>query len=285
MEPKIAADYPLEVGENPIWNPIRNMLFWTDIPRGTIYCFDPISGQSDVYYRDTVVGGFTIQEDGSLLLFGERGSVKILEKGKTRYIIEEIPEERDTRFNDVIADPEGRVFCGTMPSDDHHASVYRLECDGTIERVIEGVGLSNGMGFSTDGKLFYHTDTYYHSIYVYTYDQETGSLSDRRVFAVVSEDDGNPDGLTVDADDYVWSARWGGSSIVRLSPYGELTDSIYIPVRKVTSLTFGGRDYMDIFVTTAGGDNREEEGDFAGSLLYLRSGIEGKPEFLSTVGL
>src|SRR5450631_3608922 len=110
------ADYACETGENPLWHPLEKRLYWCDIPRGRIFCFDPSSGSHEQCYAGRPVGGFTIQSDGSLLLFMDRGTVAIWQDGKVKEILPEIEEEHASRFNDVIADPVGRVFCGTMSS-------------------------------------------------------------------------------------------------------------------------------------------------------------------------
>jgi sugar lactone lactonase YvrE len=285
MEPEIVVDYELKIGECPLWNSEEQMVYWEDIHTGKIFRFDPASGVHETVYEGDVVGGFTIEEDGALLLFMENGSVKVFRDGSLTTVVEEIPEERGTRFNDVIADPEGRVFCGTMPGKDHPASVYRLDRDGSITKVIEGVGLSNGMGFTPDLEKMYHTDSPKRTIYLYEYDRGSGTLGGRSVFVRTPEGEGVPDGLTVDTEGCVWSARWDGGCIVRYSAGGEEMLRITFPVKKVSSLTWGGRDYADLYVTTAGGDNRHEEGREAGALFRVRTAIRGVGEFRSRVTL
>jgi sugar lactone lactonase YvrE len=285
MEPEIVVDYELKIGECPLWNSEEQMVYWEDIHTGKIFRFDPASGVHETVYEGDVVGGFTIEEDGALLLFMENGSVKVFRDGSLTTVVEEIPEERGTRFNDVIADPEGRVFCGTMPGKDHPASVYRLDRDGSITKVIEGVGLSNGMGFTPDLEKMYHTDSPKRTIYLYEYDRGSGTLGGRSVFVRTPEGEGVPDGLTVDTEGCVWSARWDGGCIVRYSAGGEEMLRITFPVKKVSSLTWGGRDYADLYVTTAGGDNRNEEGREAGALFRVRTAIRGVGEFRSRVTL
>ncbi len=285
MDFELIADYNCVVGEGPMWHPIENRVYWADIPRGRIFCYDPATGQHRTIFEHGEVGGFTVQSDGSLLLFMDRGAVASLRDGNLDYLFREIAEERDTRFNDVIADPAGRVFCGTMPAPTHLGSLYRLDADGTITQALDGVGISNGMGFTPDAKQMYFTDSPTHNIYIFDYDVETGELSNRRVFVNTEENDGIPDGMTVDSEGYVWSARWDGSSLVRYSPDGEQVSRIWFPARKVSSVIFGGEDYTDMYVTTAGGEDKTGEGPGAGCLYRINLGVRGKPEFLSKVGL
>ena len=285
MNLELIADYQCVVGEGPMWHPMERVVYWTDIPNGRIFRYDPATGEHNLVFERGQIGGFTVQQDGSLLLFMESGAVALLKDGELVYLISEIPEERESRFNDVIADPAGRVFCGTMPSEDHLGNLYRLDTDGSITRVLGGIGISNGMGFTPDAKQMYFTDSPTHNIYIFDYDISTGELSNQRVFVNAGENDGIPDGMTVDAEGFVWSARWDGSSLVRYSPDGEQVSRIWFPARKVSSVIFGGEDYTDMYVTTAGGQDKIAEGPGAGCLYRLNVGIPGKPEYLSRVGI
>lgn len=284
MTPQIAVDHKSVVGECPIWHPFDKKLYWIDIPEGIIFRYDPETGNHEEFYSGEVIGGFTIQEDGSLLLFLERGAVKILKDGETSTVIDEIYEELDTRFNDVIADPEGRVFCGTMPAKDNKARLYRLDTDGSITKILDGIGISNGMGFTPDRKQMYFTDSPGGKIYLFDYDLETGKIKNQRMFVTVPESEGVPDGMTVDKEGCIWSARWDGGCLIRYKPDGKEDLRIQFSAKKVSSVTFGGEDYRDIYVTTAGGDKREEEGPDAGALFHLNLDIQGVPEFLSKIG-
>jgi D-xylonolactonase len=281
----MVADENSGIGEGPLWHPTEKKVYWVDIAGGSMFRYDPDHRTHERVYQGLPVAGLTLQEDGTLLLFMARGAVGIWKNGELAFIIDEIPEERDTRFNDVIADPEGRVFCGTMPSEDHLGSLYRLDTDGTLTRILERIAVSNGMGFTPDRKQMYYTDSGKGEIYLFDYEPVSGELSNERVFQKVPGSEGVPDGMTVDSEGYVWSARWDGGCLVRYAPDGTEVLRIPFPARKVSSLTFGGPDYRDIYVTTAGGENREEEGSGAGALFHLDLGIQGVPESFSRIGL
>lgn len=285
MKPHIVADYLCETGEGPLWHPTEKRLYWADIPRGMLFRLDPATGEHERFFDGPVVGGFTIQTDGSLLLFMDKGAVAFLRDGKLEYLLDEIPEERHTRFNDVIVDPAGRVFCGTMATDDKQGSLYRLDRDGSYRQVVGDIGISNGLGFTPDRKQMYYTDSRDRTIYLFDYDETTGDISNKRVFLTTPEGEGIPDGLTVDAEGYVWSARWDGWSLYRYSPDGEQVRRIEFPAKQVSSVTFGGDDLTDMYVTTAGGHDRQSNGPSAGALFKMNLGIKGAPEFLSRVGL
>lgn len=282
-EPELIADYACVVGEGPLWHPDERRLYWVDIERGRMFRYDPATGAHEPIYQGAPVGGATIQEDGALLLFMARGAIAIWRDGQLRTVIDEIADERGGRFNDVIADPAGRVFCGTMPIEQRPGRLYRLDLPHDLRVVQPEVGLPNGMGFTPDRTQIYHTDTKQRRIYRSQYDQTTGTLANRQVFVEIAPELGVPDGMTVDAEGFVWSANWGGGCLVRFAPDGREVARIEFPASNVSSVTFGGEDYRDMYVTTAGGDDKAANGTGAGALFRLRPGIQGVPEFRSRI--
>ena len=284
MEPELIADYQDECVENPLWHPQEKKLYWVDIDRGRIFRFDPATRKSEMCYEDIPVGGFTIQQDGALLLFRTKGEVVLWRNGKITSVIKEIPEERKLRFNDVIADPEGRVFCGTYSDKGIPGRLYCLDTDGSIHKILYNIGCSNGMGFTLDRKQMYYTDSVAKTIYIFDYNRETGALANQRVFLKLSvAEEGVPDGMTVDAAGHIWSARWDGWSLVRYSPQGIEEQRIRFPASKVSSVTFGGDTLTDMYVTTASRGGKTKNGPRAGALFRLSPGIKGMPEFYSRI--
>jgi sugar lactone lactonase YvrE len=288
MNIEAVADCACVVGEGPLWHPDEQCLYWTDIDAGRLFRYHPATSTHEQVYEGEKVGGLTLQADGALLLFMARGAIKIWRDGVLTTVVEEIPDERETRFNDVIADPVGRVFCGTMPAKEKKARLYLLDTDGSLRVVLEGVGLSNGMGFTPDVRHLYFTDSTARSISLFDYEQATGIITNRRLFVQTPDEEGVPDGMTVDAEGYVWSARWGGSCLVRYAPDGTEEQRISLPAPKVSCPVFGGAEYSDLYITTAGGDKREADGPEAGVLFRMNTGAEGirgVPEFRSRIGL
>lgn len=285
MEAELAVDCACRTGEGPLWHPDEQQLYWVDIPNGRLFRFDPQTNGHEVSYQGEVMGGFTVQADGALLFFKQRGAVSLW-RGRAEFtLINEIPTERETRFNDVIADPVGRVFAGTMSRPGAPSRLYRIETDGSVTLVLDGLGLANGMGFTPDRMHLYLTDTHARKIYRFDYDQVTGDLRNQQVFAEIPgrEGEGRPDGLTVDAEGGVWSARWDGGCVVRYSSGGEEVERIAVPTAQVSSVAFGGAEFSDLYITTAGGDDRSHLGPHAGALFRYRPGINGLPEFRSQV--
>ena len=289
MEIELIADYECDIGENPLWHPQEQSVYWTDIDRGKIFCFDTKTNTHKQVYQGAAVSGFTVQEDGKLLLFMAKGAVATWEKGNLEYIIKEIPEDRETRFNDVIADPRGRVFCGmcgTPGIKNSLGKLYRIDTDGSINTVLENIIGPNGIGFNLDTTKMYYTDSGRGTIYEFDYDIETGSISNQRIFIKVPHEKGVPDGMTVDSKGYIWSARWDGSAVYQYDPKGIEMQKITFPAKKVSSVTFGGPNYMDMYVTTAlQGSSKELDGTDAGALFRCSAGIQGKPEFYSKLSI
>jgi D-xylonolactonase len=208
----------------------------------------------------------------TLTLLPPDGSLKVLR---------DIFDEGTARFNDVIADPEGRVFAGTIGHTPESGGLVKLERDGSIDLLFRGTGCSNGMGFSPDLRTFYWTCSTRRRIYAFDYDRATGGLSRERIFYQATDDEGIPDGMTVDRDGHVWSARWDGYSVVHHAPDGQKIETFSFPVGKVSSLCFGGPTRDEFFVTTAGGIPGSATAD--GSIYRWKAGASGPAEFRSRV--
>ncbi|WP_224337632.1 SMP-30/gluconolactonase/LRE family protein [Haloprofundus halobius] len=295
INPQLVVDLECETGEGPLWHPDEELLYWSDIPRGRLYAYDPRTEEHELVYNDDDerIGGFTVQENGALLLFQEFGAVRQFDPsdGRITTIAKQNPDQFSERFNDVIADPEGRVFCGVMPDTNNGVpgQLYRLNRDGSFELVCEECGLPNGMGFSPDLSQMYFTDSGGDKpsssgyIYRYKYDRATGSITDPEVFLEASDFDGKPDGLTVDAEGHIWSAFWNGNSLVRFAPDGTRRETVQFDPKKVSSVTFAGKSYNDIYVTTACIEGREREGRGAGSVFRVDLDVSGREEFRSKI--
>ena len=301
VEPELVADARCIVGEAPLWHARERCLYWVDAPRCRLYRYAPATGAHELAYQGPegeYLSSFTIQADGALLLFTAHVAVRLWRAGATApppVVIDAPPETRGWFLNDTIADPRGRVFGGTLPLSIFSGGAtggprqpgkqYRLDPDGSLRVVIDAVRTPNGMGFTPDGRGLYFTDSGARSIVRYDYDAATGGLGNRRAFVETAPDQGVPDGMTVDAEGCVWSARWGASCVVRYSPAGRELGRIAFPAKFVASCTFGGDDYGDLYVTTAVSPfANKDERPGAGGLYRLRPGVRGVPEFVSRVG-
>jgi D-xylonolactonase len=276
------ANYHCEVGENPLWDERTGRIHWLDIDTGRLFRADHETLEHECFYRGDKVGGFTFQEDGSLLLF-ESDRIALLEtNGRRRVLLEGIDSDM-ARFNDVIADPEGRVYAGTIGRTSTSGGLYRIDRDLRVTCLWKETGCANGMGFTRDFSRFYWTCSTTRRIFVSDYDRATGELPNRRVFYTAPEAEGTPDGLTLDARDRIFSARWGGGCVLEMTEAGAIVGRIDLPVPKVSSCAFGGPALDTLYVTTAGG--REGSTSDDGTLYRVKLETQGRLELRSRVGL
>lgn len=276
------ANYHCKCGENPLWDDQKGIMYWVDIPPGRLFSYDPATGKHEQLIDSGVTtGGFTFQDDGSLLLFRETDMARFDLDTKEITTLVEFTDPGMSRFNDIMADPEGRVFAGTIGKTKESGGLYRVDKDGTVTQLFLGSGCANGMGFSPDQKRFWWTCSTTRKIFVFDYDRATGELSNRSVFLDVTEETGVPDGMAVDADGVVWSARWDGYGVFRYDQEGKFIEKIPFPVAKTSSVAFGGPDLTDIYVTTAGGSDDSDTAD--GTLYRASVGIKGQKEYRSRI--
>ncbi len=264
-----------KLGENPLWDERKSCLYWTDIDGGTLHCYR--ENQHNVIYRGDKVGGFTLQEDGSLLLF-RVSDIARLEPGGEAETLLTVQEGGMERFNDVIATPGGDVFAGTVGSSETSGGVYRIFRNGVVEQLWDGSHVANGMGFSPDLKYFYWTDSAARHIYRFYYDETTHKLSGRELICDVHDTEGFPDGLAVAADGSFFSARYGGGILVHHAGNGRVLERLELNAENVTSAAFGGVGLKKLYVTSAAGGGTE-----AGAVFEHNAGVAGRPEFRSQV--
>ena len=227
-------------------------LYFSDVTRGGVHCLAPDGSVAIAVPKRRGVGGIALHADGGLVLSGR--NICHVRDGETR-IVFELPDVGG--FNDLFTDAVGRVYVGSLRDDPFSVGgerkageAYRIDIDGDVTQIYDGVGLSNGIGFSPDGRRLYHSDSAIQSILVHDLD-ENGDVdaSSRAVFARVNG--GVPDGLAVDVDGGVWVAVYGGSRVERFAPDGTSDRSITVPAEGVTSLVFAGPDLADLIVVSA----------------------------------
>jgi D-xylono/L-arabinono-1,4-lactonase len=281
---ELVADLQCDTGENPLWCRQRKRLLFVDIPAGILYAYDPAKNRHSEIITTRVTGGFTLQDDGSLLLFQDGYIATLGKEGFVREVMNKACPGNE-RFNDVIADPEGRVFAGTLGGGP--GRLLRFDTNGRVTEMMNGIGCANGMGFTPDLSGMYFTDSHAGKIYYFNYDRKTGNLGKPRVFIRVPKKIGLPDGMTVDTAGYIWTALWHGGRVQRYTPSGKLDREIFFPVTQTSSVTFGGPKLDEMYVTSAGveTDLRRGIGRPRGGGLYRACvpGISGKLPFRSKV--
>lgn len=285
MKIEVVVDVPCHLGESPVWHPFENGIYWLDITQGHVHAYNLATHNHKIVYQGDPVGGLTVQADGSLLLLMSGGIVASWKSGKLKVLTKiKGSYELERRFNDAIADSTGRVYTGTVHPHDKTGRFYRIDPDGKTTTLLYDVFTSNGMAFSIDQKRFYYTETRAWKIHVFDYDGKTGDLTNKQTFIQIprGEKESKADGLAMDTQGFLWSASYDAGRIIRYSTEGFEERRIDLPVRKVTSLTFGGRNLNRLYITTAGGDDRTLT-PLAGSLFRVTPRVSGLPRYFSRI--
>lgn len=270
-----------QLGENPLWDARRQTLFWTDITAGELHAWRDGMTKDRPIYTGPMVGGFTLEADGSLLLFRVSDLARFNPDTGECQSLRKFSDPGMQRFNDVMADPAGRVYAGTIGKDKESGGLFRFDPDGSSRLLFRGTGCSNGMGLSPDGKTFYWTCSTTNQIFAFDYDAGSGELANRRVFyAANTEDEGTCDGLCIDAEGHVWSARWDGHRLRRHAPDSSVVAEIAVPASRVTSCCFGGEKLQTLYITSARGETDPGYCE-AGSVFTLDVKIPGLPRCAS----
>lgn len=246
---EVAVQAGATLGEGPTWDAARERLIWVDILGSRVHTYEPGSGRRSVRTTEQHVGAAKPRAGGGLVLNLRDGIAVVDPDGTFRWLHHEAVPGR--RGNDAAVAPDGSLWAGTMRYDEAPGggTLSRITGDGPAETVLDDVAVSNGTGWSPDGRLMYYVDSPTRQVDVFHY--EDGRITGRRRFAEIEEGAGFPDGLTVDADGCVWVALWDGGAVRRYTPDGELDRAIELPTPRVTACAFGGPDLTDLYITTA----------------------------------
>lgn len=254
MEIRCLLDARAKLGEGPVWCDRRQALFWIDILAPAVQMYNPATQKRETIHLPSVIGAVALFCDERLLVALQTG-LGILDLQSKEIQIRAHPELDlcENRYNDGKCDAKGRFWIGSMnmPECRPTGSLYRVEHDWRVRKALDGLIISNGMGWSPDQRLMYLADSGQGCIYVLDFDPEEGQVRNRRVFAPPLQGRGVADGLTVDTDGCVWCACWDGACVLRYDPSGRLDRAIEMPVPRPTSLTFGGSALKTLMVTSA----------------------------------
>jgi len=284
-ELEIAVDIQATLGEGPCWH--NEKLYWIDIVEGNVHVHNPANNENKVYEVGEMIGTIAPRESGGLLL-SLPSSFAFLDE-ETGTIDKFCPIEEDkpeNRFNDGKCSPEGRFWCGSM----EHAEInkkgtlYVLNADHSFSAKRDGILVSNGLAWTADGKTMYYTDSGTKRVDAYDYNVDNGDITNLRTVIQLGEDDGFPDGMTIDKEGMIWLAQWGAFCVCRYNPKtGERLQKIDLPAAHTSACTFGGPNMDELYITTARSRISEEELNGpqkkAGSLFKIKTNTEGIPAY------
>ena len=280
---QLVWEIPAILGEGPLWVEAENAVYWVDIFSNKVHRYALADGGKTTWTFDFEVtslsprraGGFigTIKDGYAYINFDVLSASPIV-----------LPEadQPGNRFNDGKVDNSGRYWAGTMDIEQvgETGSLYRLDPDLSVRQCDSDYIICNGPTFNLDNTVIYHTDSIKRTIYALDM-APNGDLSNKRVFAEFTNDsDGVPDGMTVDSEDCIWVAHFGGARITRYSPAGDILQVVPIPALNITSCTFGGADLDTLYIvsaSTAMSDEQLKQYPLAGSLFSYKPGVKGTP--------
>lgn len=287
MEPEVASSIRAELGEGPSWDAEKGILYWVDIKQGLIFSHILGISDDDIVATAKNVSCVVPRKNGGLALTLQHGFYGLdLATKKLESISEQVETEIDgNRFNDGKCDPSGRFWAGTMDESERNpiGSLYCLEKNGKLKKVLSRVTVSNGLGWSPDGQKMYYIDTPTREIWSFDYSRRTGEISNRKTAVDFAESNqkGYPDGMAVDAEGMIWVAHWGGARLTKWNPSnGTLLETLHIPADQVTSCCFAGEHLDELYITTArdGLDAKVLAAKpLTGSLFVARVGVKGLP--------
>jgi sugar lactone lactonase YvrE len=272
------------LGEGPIWDTVNRVLYWVDIKSPAVHRFDPTTGRDTEWPMPETVGCLALRAGGGLVVALRSGFHFFdPETGAIQAVFAPELDRPQNRFNDGKPDRRGRFWAGTMHDHETDATgaLYRLDPDRSCHRMVDGVVISNALCWSPDGRTMYHADTMRRIVWAWDSDAESGEIANRRVFVTLSDNEGNPDGATVDAEGFVWLAHWDGWQLTRHDPTGRTERVVRLPVQRPTCPAFGGPALDVLYVTSASIGLSPEAlaaQPCAGGLLALHPGVRGVPE-------
>ena len=287
LEPKLVLEHTCRLAESPVWDIEQQLICWVDILKGEVHQYSMEAKVHTVIAVNQMVGAIGLCANGNFIAALQNG-FGFIDRANHQVTMIHDPEAHlpGNRFNEGKCAPDGRFWAGTLSLEetDGAGNVYCLQTDLSVNKKIEHVTISNGIAWSLDHRVFYYIDTPAQEIVAYDYNTATGMISNKSTVIVVPEEEGHPDGMTIDTEGMLWIALWGGWRITRWNPHtGKKILEIKLPVSKVSSCTFGGPGLEDLFITTAAKDLSErelKEQPLSGSLFVIKNcGFKGLPTY------
>ena len=282
LKAELLIDAHALVGEGPIWDADANVLWWVDIMSSELYAYDPQTGENREWNVGQHVGTVVQRASGGLMLAVQDGFAAFdPASGALEMLAEPEAHLPGNRFNDGKCDPAGRFWAGSMAYEDQsdQGSVYRMDTDHSVHRMIGDIGISNGIIWSLDARTMYYTDSLDFAIRAYDYDSATGGIDNERVIIDIPKAMGFADGFTIDEEGMLWVAHYGAGRVRRWNPdTATVLAEIDLPAVGVTACAFGGPGLDQLFITSASlrlSDAEKAQQPHAGGLFVAEVGVRG----------
>jgi xylono-1,5-lactonase len=272
-----------KLGEGATWDDRAARLWWVDIRGRSLHCMDEVGGDRRSWNLPQEPGCLALTDEPARMLLGLRTGIFSFDPETRHLELLATPEghSRDHRLNDGKVDPSGCFWFGTMHDKERPGAGALHVLDWPRLMRIDGpYTVPNGPAFSPDGRVMYCADSPTRIIYAFQLD---GGMAGKREFVRIAEEEGYPDGMTVDAEGCLWAAHWGGGCVSRFAPDGRRLGKVEVPTEKVTSCAFGSADLRTLFITTAGGSGISGEGT-AGGIFAARTPVTGIPAGRAQLG-
>jgi L-arabinonolactonase len=253
MRIEVLVDVKTTLGEGPLWDVDEQRLYWIDSFDGRVFRCTADGREVRAWDVPQKIGSMCLRQGGGAVVSLQRGFHFLdFGTGEVSLIHDPEPDRPNNRINDGKVDRRGRFVAGSMDTMEEggNGALYRLDPDLRVTKLEGEIIVSNGPCWSPDGRTFYFTDSWSGQISAYDYDLETGEIAGKRTFCRMEHEGGAFDGATVDAEGCVWSALVYVGKLARYTPDGQVERVIDMPVKKVTSVMFGGPDLDVLYVTS-----------------------------------
>lgn len=282
--PDVAVPCACTLGESPVWSVREQSLYWVDVRGPTLHRYDAATRAVAAWSLPALAGAVVLRERGGVLVALASGIHAFAPAdGACTLVVAPEPPGMGHRLNDTKPDRRGRLWTSTMRDLGATAtgSLYRIDADLSPHAMLAGLRVPNAIAWSPDDATFYFADTRDGRLRAHAFDPEAGTLGAMRVLVDDGVLPGSPDGATVDADGCIWSARYGGGAVARITPAGRVDRIVRLPVPNVTACAFGDADLRTLYVTTARQRMSDDElaaMPHAGAVFAVRTTVPGLPE-------
>ncbi len=287
MRIEVLVDVKTILGEGPLWDVEQQRLYFIDSFGANIFRCTHDGREIRAWDLPAKIGSMALRKDGNGALMSLATGFHVIDfkTGEVSLVNNPIGDNPTIRLNDGKVDRRGRFISGSMDTMESgpNGSLYRVDPDFKVTKIDSGIIVSNGPCWSPDDKIFYFADSWSGEIWAYDYDIKTGSVTNRRTFTKIDTSTGGAaDGSTVDAEGCLWNAQVYDGKLKRYTPDGKVERVIDMPVKKVTSVMFGGPNLDILYVTSMAKPPLPRfpgDGVLRGSLFAIYDlGIKGVPE-------